>query len=218
MDHIQAVNTLAAERYMLGEMTEGERQDFEEHYFSCLECAEDVRAGGVLEDGVRAGFLGAGSGRASATVVQMPPPKSRPRSVALPWAIAATFALVAGYQALIVEPRGGDLGPVALTPITLRPAARGAEAIVSPGTGGPITLAIDLAAAPAGRDIDYELRRSDGTRVAAGRVAAPQPGAPLLLMVPSRLLKPSEHYSLSATDPGKAGLTVGDYRFRVGAQ
>src|SRR4051794_6317621 len=155
MDHIQAVNTLAAERYMLGEMTEAERQDFEEHYFSCGECADDVRAGGVMEDGARAGFLGSGSVRAAATVVQMPAPKSRSRSVALPWAIAATFALVAGYQALTVEPRGGDLGPVALTPVTLRPAARGAEAIVS-ATGGRVTLAIDLAAAPGGRDIDYE--------------------------------------------------------------
>jgi hypothetical protein len=34
----------AAERYVLGEMTEDLRERFEEHYFDCAECALDVRA------------------------------------------------------------------------------------------------------------------------------------------------------------------------------
>ncbi|HTM48767.1 MAG TPA: zf-HC2 domain-containing protein [Bryobacteraceae bacterium] len=44
MDHETAVRISAAERYHLGEMTGADRDAFEEHYFMCPECAEDVRA------------------------------------------------------------------------------------------------------------------------------------------------------------------------------
>jgi hypothetical protein len=44
MDHETAVRISAAERYHLGEMTGPDRDAFEEHYFMCPECAEDVRA------------------------------------------------------------------------------------------------------------------------------------------------------------------------------
>ena len=34
----------ASERYLLDEMSQDERDQFEEHYFSCVECADEVRA------------------------------------------------------------------------------------------------------------------------------------------------------------------------------
>jgi hypothetical protein len=52
MDHRNAVSSNASERYLLGEMSEPERFAFEAHYFDCLECAADVRAGAVLARGV----------------------------------------------------------------------------------------------------------------------------------------------------------------------
>ena len=57
MTHEEAVSTLAPERYLLEEMSGSERETFEEHYFSCVECADDVRTGGVMRDGVRAGLM-----------------------------------------------------------------------------------------------------------------------------------------------------------------
>ena len=57
MDHQEAVNTLASERYQLGEMSERERDAFEEHYFSCAICAESVRVGALIEGGARAGLI-----------------------------------------------------------------------------------------------------------------------------------------------------------------
>ena len=33
-----------AERYLLGEMTDVERDEYEAHFFSCEACADDVRA------------------------------------------------------------------------------------------------------------------------------------------------------------------------------
>jgi len=42
MDHQQAMNAKIIDRYLLGELPEAERTEFEEHYFSCAECAEEL--------------------------------------------------------------------------------------------------------------------------------------------------------------------------------
>ncbi|HEX2835757.1 MAG TPA: hypothetical protein VHW00_22280 [Thermoanaerobaculia bacterium] len=53
MDHANAVETYAAERYLLGELTDADAESFEEHYFECVLCAEDVRHGMQLMEGGR---------------------------------------------------------------------------------------------------------------------------------------------------------------------
>lgn len=215
MEHQEAVATLACERYLLDEMTEPERESFEAHFFDCTECAADVRSGAALRDGVRAGLV-----RDNSTTKRT---FWRPATV-LPWAMAASFALLAGYEA--VRPRA-DLtigaGPLALAPATLRPATRGQEAVVTPGPGGIVTLAVDLGGRRFDGGIQYELTRADGTRVASGRMAAPgtmsraSAGAPLLVIVPAGLLQTGERYVLTLQDPGNAALTGEQYRFSVGA-
>jgi len=45
MEHQAAVETHAVERYLLGEMPAEERDSFEEHFFACIACAEEVRVG-----------------------------------------------------------------------------------------------------------------------------------------------------------------------------
>mgnify|MGYP000160608766 CR=1 FL=1 len=42
MTHHEAMNAKLVERYLLGEIAEPERNAFEEHYFSCAVCAEEV--------------------------------------------------------------------------------------------------------------------------------------------------------------------------------
>jgi hypothetical protein len=49
MDHSEAVEQMATERYLLDELSPELREEFEEHAFDCPECALDLRAG--------AGFL-----------------------------------------------------------------------------------------------------------------------------------------------------------------
>jgi hypothetical protein len=44
MDHKQAVATMAVEKYLLDEFDSGEKEAFEEHYFSCHDCAEELKA------------------------------------------------------------------------------------------------------------------------------------------------------------------------------
>ena len=53
MDHSEAVRSKAAERYLLGGMTPVAREEYEEHFFGCVECAHEVQAGAVFIDSAR---------------------------------------------------------------------------------------------------------------------------------------------------------------------
>jgi hypothetical protein len=48
MKHSDAIQQMAAERYLLDELAPEEREAFEEHVFDCPECALDLRAGNVF--------------------------------------------------------------------------------------------------------------------------------------------------------------------------
>ena len=60
MTHADALRTLAAERYLLDEMSEIEKFAFEDHFFDCAECADDVRAGSAMRAGAKAAQPGSG--------------------------------------------------------------------------------------------------------------------------------------------------------------
>jgi hypothetical protein len=53
MDHQQATQLAAVDRYLLDEMTSEVRDEFEEHYFDCQECATDLRATATFMDAAR---------------------------------------------------------------------------------------------------------------------------------------------------------------------
>lgn len=53
MNHEEAVNGLATERYLLGEMQEEERSAFEQHYLDCAHCLEAVTFAGEFMDGAK---------------------------------------------------------------------------------------------------------------------------------------------------------------------
>jgi len=44
MDHSEVVRLKAVEKYVLGELSPDVRDQFEEHYFDCPECAADIRS------------------------------------------------------------------------------------------------------------------------------------------------------------------------------
>src|SRR5438309_11881760 len=99
MTHHEAIETMAAERYVLEEMSDAERQLFEDHYFSCTECAADLQATAAMLEGARAGFAKSPPLSNVRSIDAARAPRiAWHRSVALPWAIAATLAIVAGYE------------------------------------------------------------------------------------------------------------------------
>ena len=216
MDHQQAIATQAAERYLLNELADADRDAFEDHYFSCATCAEDVKSGTQMRDGVRAGLLDT----AAVTRSKVVPIESRRRSVTttfIPWAVAASLAVVAGYQALWVVPglRQDAIGPAATVPLLLKPASRGAVPTVTSSGSGVIAFALDLnSAAEAGAPLTYDLRTVDGQSVVSGAVTAPPAGTPLLLVIPATRLASPGAYTLMIGGNGSS-TPVAEYRFAV---
>jgi hypothetical protein len=223
MTHQEAVDTLATERYLLDDMSGEDRQVFEDHFFACGVCADDLRTAAAMLQGTKEGFAGRSTSGHVLPMVVKPQAGRNPawyRSVAMPWAVAATLAVVAGYQSLRVVPSPGrDTSPLALVPVTLRPQSRGAEAVVPiDAQGGPAVLAIEVNDAPQGGQLTYDLSTTDGRPIVSGRAAAPAPGSPLLLLIPSSTLVGPMHYILSVHDAAGAGRSLGEYRFAVSAQ
>ena len=214
MTHADAIRSLAAERYLLDEMSEIERFAFEEHFFDCLECADDVRTGSTMRQAVRSGLLDTPLAQ---PVVQTVAAKRRwAPAVVVPWAAAAMLALAVGYQSL--APAGGSRLQVgALTPVTIRPDSRGAVPTVPiSGDAEAVTLALDINA-PDRADLTYVLRTSAGTRVAEGRITDHRAGTPLLLLVPVWTLTPSTQYIL-AVQGAAGGPPIAEYRFATDAR
>jgi hypothetical protein len=160
----------------------------------------------------------AAAARPAGRVLEMPAPRRRLASVVIPWTAAASLALVAGYQALVVQPSlKRSAGPIVLSPVTLRPASRGEEPVVF-ASGAVMTLAVDLGGAAIDGEIEYDIRRAGGDAIASDRARTPNDGSPLLLLVPASLFQPGEHYVLVLRNPRNAALTSADYRFTVGAR
>ena len=234
MTHEQAVEKHAAERYLLDDMPELERFAFEEHLFACLICAEDVRTGALMQEGVKAGLLPPVKAegtrqKAEGTRQKAEDPRtSRPQDLktprpqdlwrtAIPWAAAAVLTLVAGYQALWVVPalREQIIGPTVLSPVTLRGASRGTEPTLTRPATGVLALAVDLGAVAAGASLTDDLRAADGVSVASGTAAAPPPGTPLLLLIPASALDSAGRYTLSVGTSGAPGSASLEYKFTV---
>jgi hypothetical protein len=207
-------------------MAEDDRLAFEEHYFSCDDCGDALRRASAVREGARAGLAGPAMARESiaagdARTIPFAPSARKPvwyRSATLPWAIAATLAVMLGYESMSgVQPLPRDGAPLALAPVTLRPESRGAEAVVPLPHNGPVSLAIEVNDAPEHGELAYELRSAEGRSIVSGRVPTPAPGTPLLLLMPEWTLVGPVHYILSVHDAAAAGRLLGEYRFVVAA-
>ncbi|WP_109486882.1 zf-HC2 domain-containing protein [Occallatibacter savannae] len=56
MDHKEALESMAVERYLLGELSPAQNESFEQHAISCDECAIDLRICKILLHGVSESF------------------------------------------------------------------------------------------------------------------------------------------------------------------
>jgi hypothetical protein len=53
MNHNEAVRLQAAEKYLLGELPKEHHEAFEEHFFDCSACAEEIKATAAFMEGAR---------------------------------------------------------------------------------------------------------------------------------------------------------------------
>ena len=221
MTHENALETMAAERYLLDEMSEVERHTFEEHFFDCSECAEEMRLGSRLRNDARAVFPETAPGRVLRTdefsrrrrPMWVPPVKT-----ALPWAAAAVLALALTYQV-----RGpatssfGEDGVQALTTVSLRPASRGPVPTVTLPASGSVALALDVNTGTPGDPLTYRLAREDGAVIDSRAGTVPAAGTPLLLLVPAERLRAGGQFVLRVIS-GDNTAPPAEYRFNVAAR
>lgn len=113
MDHETAVRLLATERYLLRQMDEQEQEAFEEHYFLCPVCAEDVRSTGIFIHHAREVFRAEHAAllplpqAARSPVIEERKPSFLDRWLPRPLSLAMNVALAAGviYLGAIHIPR-----------------------------------------------------------------------------------------------------------------
>jgi hypothetical protein len=108
MTHKDAMDLGAADKYLLGQLATDERDQFEEHFFSCTECSEDVRLTAIFLDNLKEVLkepYAIRPAKAPPEIMQSPA-AARRWFLAPQIGLAAGIALLAltGYQNAVVIP------------------------------------------------------------------------------------------------------------------
>ncbi len=227
MEHQRAVENLAVEAYLLGEMAPAEREAFEQHYFECSVCADDLRSASRFVSEMKEVLA---ADRRQPAV----PGKPHPTRTGSGWAwlawlrpqIAAAaivfLAVVAGVESLSTIPglrRQVDeaSAPRIVQPQTLRPQTRGTPVTLNVARGEPVVLTLDLpeiAPSPASTALRFSVKNGGRTllEIRGGPV---QPGEPVILSIP-KLDLPAGRYDLVAeTAPANGGQELARYPFEL---
>jgi hypothetical protein len=149
MDHGEALQQKATERYLLDELDPEVKDQFEEHLFDCQECALDVRAAAMFVEQSKIVL-----GDSQATPVRVPAPVAvkpswlaslcRP-ALAVP--VLAVMLAVVGYQNLVTVPHltaalsEPQIGPYASMNISTRGSVK-TQVTVTPGQGFNLLVTI----------------------------------------------------------------------------
>lgn len=192
MDHNVAHKTQAVERYLLGEMPLEERDAFEEHYFACQICAEEIRTGSAFTRDLNRVLREGGPVRTSgwSSWFRLP--------VLVPACAAMFLAAVVGYQNL------------AVLPALKAPQAMGAAVILDGQTrsglakvnsGEPLRFQMALDGVTAAGRLRVELDGAGGQTIEAGNVPTPQARQPLDVYFPGTL-EPGRYAVVVREDPG----------------
>lgn len=110
MEHSEAVKMMAAERYLLDELTPDERDAFEAHYFDCRDCAMDLRAGAAFVDEASRQLPELVAKSPASAPAQAKTQKGKINFWFLSWRPAyaglafASLLVVVGYQNLVMYP------------------------------------------------------------------------------------------------------------------
>lgn len=210
MEHVAAIESGAAERYLLGEMAEAERNEFEAHFFECSLCAADV----CELSQFRANLL---SVLAEAATDAQSEPGAWERwfgwlrpAIAVP--ALASLLLVVGYQNLIERRAAPALEAEAGHYLLLHGEARGDEATAQ-AAGGRLVVLLDLAAVRAGATVLVRTTRSAGGVASELTMSAPAPGEPLTLVFPRGALQP-DLYTICVLNPDNR-VELARYPFRI---
>jgi hypothetical protein len=204
MEHSEALQQMAAERYLLDELTPDAREAFEEHLFDCPECVLDLRAGVAFVKEAKVQLPKLASALPAPVPVRSREPKAERgwwQSWFQPAFAAPVFAsllLVIGYQNLVTYPglRAAADQPRLLPWAPLHGASRGAHLAINADRRHGVALPIDLPQPPsigAYATYSFDLNDPQGKQVWTGAVAAPGDeagdGQRISLVIPGAMLR-----------------------------
>jgi len=228
MEHLQAIQLKAAERYVLGELPSDLREQYEEHFFGCAECAEELSLAAAFVENSRA-VMGS---EPVLPPVRLPVSPTRERPAANGWLgawlrpsfavpVFAALLLVVAYQNFLVFPRlksaatqsVGALAtaaPQALASFSLLAAdSRGGEPLtVTVAPGQPFSLYFDIPPDEHYSSYICEIENSAGVAQFSLNISAEQAKNAVQLLIPSSSLGPGKHVVV-ARGLGTQGIAAG---------
>jgi hypothetical protein len=200
MDHQEAIELSAVERYLLGELSPLERDDFEEHYFSCHDCATDVRITAQFLDGARKELRPGRAQRHPDSAVRRPSVPPWLTALWRPAVLAPAMALlllIVGYQNLVVYPHMTRYltqlrQPAVLSAVSLISAnsRAGGRLQVSSAANQPVLLVLDIPAEERYTSYVCELVTASGTVLWRVPVSSRQARDTVSIGVPAGVLQP----------------------------
>jgi len=180
MEHTEAVNANAAERYLLRELTETEADSFEDHFFECRACGEEVREGTRMLEALRE-VVREDRKTAPPVVVSFEP--RPPLRTWLPAAVAAVLVVGFGLWWIVPRPTQQDFTQD-FTPLYLGGNSRGAsdQPVVHVGHKN-LLLQVDVTSPEPFPRYALTVRDSRGKPLATKSVAASETENAVILLL-----------------------------------
>jgi Putative zinc-finger len=222
MNHQIAERTMAVEKYLLDELSPEEKDAFEEHFFSCDECAREIKTGAAFMAHAKESLKGGTAQRAAGFVVgpsEVKPHKRDWFAWLRPVYAVPAMALMAGvliFQNLVQLPAMQHSLIAMNTPAVLPNAdlksgsSRGEENVVVARAGEIFQLTIDIPDA-ANAAHTAELYDSSGRKLWSLAIPEDAPKDGLALKMPGDL--PEGSYSLVVKQADGGSGEVSRYSF-----
>jgi anti-sigma factor RsiW len=211
MDHAEAIATHAADRYLLGELTAVEADSFEEHFFDCAECADELRVGMRFMNGGR-GLARETTAPAAAPVMPIAERRAK-RSVWIPAAIAAALVLAIGAPLLMQQQRDTPSLEAASQASFLLADSRAASDVPTLNGNAPIVLWVDAPAQPGVARYEARLNRPDGSILTLS--LAPDPNGEATPLTVRGLSAGRHELVIESIDPAGRHAEVSRHAFIV---
>jgi Putative zinc-finger len=219
MDHQRATELGAVEKFLLDELPPAQRDEFEEHFFGCQDCATDLRMTAEFLDLARK-ELGRGTIERTAT---KPQKRSWFDVFARPAVLTPAFGLLLGiivYQNSVVLPRfSGQIAdlrqPQVVTSVSLigGNSRGGTLPQVSGPAGQPVLLSFDIPAAQPYPAYTCVLIDASGAVIWRIPVSASLAQDTVSISVPAGALH-SGDYTLVVQGVGPKTTDLARYRFQ----
>jgi len=172
MDHDEAVRQMIVERYLLGELAPEEQDAFEEHFFSCQECATDVRSEAAFIDHSKVVLSAPAQGAAARKPERHTSGWRAWFRPALAAPVMAVLLVLLGYESFVKIPKARQLAQQSgnaqvLPALSLATAATRGEskATLTVQKGEPFLLLVDIPAQAQFVSYSAEMHNPAGEKV-----------------------------------------------------